>query len=66
VAKRELRNKFEVPKRELGNQPFMFQRNTQNHEIMVGGASMWDNFFWAGTEARPTSILTFKAVFQAE
>ena len=23
---------------ELRNQPFMFQRNTQNHEIMMGGA----------------------------
>jgi len=21
-----------VPKQELGNEPFMFQRNTQNHE----------------------------------
>jgi hypothetical protein len=30
-AKRSLASKG-VPKQELGNQPFMFQMNTQNHE----------------------------------
>ena len=31
-AKQELGQKQGVPKQELGNEPFMFQGNTQDHE----------------------------------
>jgi hypothetical protein len=32
VAKREIRGVWGVAKQELGNESFMFQRNTHNHE----------------------------------